>query len=115
LGDRERGRVRKPVRRTDHERVERVLRIQRPARVGALFLALRCGRSALRLLADVELDRALLPGDVALRSCDQATEMAFDPVAREVVRDAADELGDRDLRASDALEARAARGLSARA
>ena len=92
LGDRERGRVRETVRRADHERVERVLRVhaRRPPApaAGARSTGPLCSPSP---LGDLELDPALVAGRVARRRPDQAEEVALDPLAREVVRNAEDE------------------------
>ena len=112
LGDRERGRVREAVRRADHERVEGVLRVagrRRPARR-------RCASTASRLLralglGDGELDPPLVAGRVADGSADQADEMAFDPVAREVVRNGEHELVVVQLESLHVVEPRAVRRL----
>ena len=50
-------------------------------------------------LGDPQLDRPLVAGDVADRRADQAEEVALDPVAREIVRDAEHEAVTRELEA----------------
>jgi len=102
LGDGERGRVGKAVRRPDHERVEGVLRVdagelgarglldrQRAHRCGDRLGGRRRGRHA--LLVDVEPDAQAGAAAVADGRADQVEEVALDPLAREFVRDGDDE------------------------
>jgi hypothetical protein len=99
LRDRERRRVREPVRRADHERVERVLRVQ--ALVGRARRRRRCrlwpigglrGRLlTLALLANLQSDRPLVTRELANRGLDEPEEVSLDPLAREVVRDGQDD------------------------
>ena len=83
--DCERGRVGEAVRRADHERIERVLRVQ--IRVGRLA---SLGRDARGLQArpppDGEDDLELFVRRLAHRGLDQLEEMAGDPRLGEVVR-----------------------------
>ncbi len=79
-----------PVRRPDHERVEHVLRVQ-PRLGGRSRPLLDGGRRGLVGLPQGEDDPPLLAGDVAHGRADQPEEVALDPLAREVVRDADDE------------------------
>src|SRR4051794_10140884 len=127
FGHRERGRMRKPVRRADHEGVEGVLGVEaaalRPAgdpldRYGGrdglqvgLEQLFRQGREGGADLADAQLDRLVRAGDVADRGADEAAEMPFDPVAREVVRDADHEALVRELEARDLAEPGAVGGV----
>ncbi len=84
--------MREAVRRADHERVERVLRVhpgvasarRRGCRLGVGAGATR--RSAAR--SDRRARPALRAGRVAHGRADQVEEVALDPLAREVVRDA---------------------------
>ena len=88
----ERRRVGEPVRGPDHERVERVFRRHRGrsatawrrARIG---VAGRSGHGFEHGQPDRPLAR-----DLTDRGADQVEEVTVDPVAREVVRDAEDEL-----------------------
>ena len=118
FGHGQRGRVREAVRRADHERVERVLRVE-PAALGPSRQALDHGKEAflpravlrrrLALVGHPELDRALVADDVADGSADQAEEMSLDPVARELARDGEDERLAVELEAADVAEPLAVR------
>ena len=97
LGDRERGCVREAVRRADHERVEGVLRVD-AARLDARRRRRRATgleperprrrRTEPAAGHDGQLQPPLRPGRVLDRRADQLDEVALDPLAREVVRDA---------------------------
>jgi large subunit ribosomal protein L34 len=78
--------VRKPVRRADHKRVEGVLRVQ----AFDAWSLVRCRPVffACLALANCELDSALVTGGVTNCRVDQAEEVTFDPLAREIVRHA---------------------------
>ena len=123
LGHRERGRVREAVRRADHERVERVLRVEAaalgpcPAGVGPWERRLPPPRdppSRLATLGDPELERALVADDVAHCRADQAEEVALDPVARELARDGEHERLAVELEAADLTEPLAVRPVAER-
>src|SRR5438093_840936 len=119
LRDGKRGRVREAVRRTDHEEVERVLR------VGAAELASRpldptddrrLARLGLRLsgpgaVVDSEVDARLAPDHVTNRSLDQPEKVPFDPLAGEVVRHRDREVAVTELEAASLREPRAVRRL----
>jgi hypothetical protein len=87
--DGECGGVREPVRRADHEEVERVLRVQ-PGFADPLSGRLGCVRHRAGL-GNGELDPALLAGGVTNRRANQLEEMPLDPLPSEVVRHGEDE------------------------
>src|SRR5262249_31323791 len=96
LRDRKRGRVGEAIRRPDHEQVERVLRVHPViAHADGGLPRLRLRGRARRVdrppLGDRQRHAPLLAGDVANGSTDQTEEVPFDPLAREVVRNAEDE------------------------
>ena len=108
LGDRERGGVREAVRRADHERVERVLRVDAAAasargggrRRGVERERARHGCAGGWPGSTVRRTRRSVAGRVLDRGADQLDEVTLDPLAREVVRDGEHErvVVDRDRR-----------------
>ena len=96
LGDCERGRVREPIRGSDHEEIEGVLRIELDlGRVAEMQLRLACarllgnrpGRAGRKYpLGHRERDRDVVAERLACRAGDEALKVALDPVPGEVVR-----------------------------
>ena len=88
LGDRQRGRVREPVRRSDHEVVERVLRVG-PG-LGLRRDAGGCQGGLVVLLdrrrLDLERDPHVTAERVAHGCAHEAEKVTLDPASREVVR-----------------------------
>jgi hypothetical protein len=100
LGHRERGRVREPVRRADHEPVEGVLAVQPGTGLaprdlfgdGPVLSPGRLRDRGRRLrIDDRDVNVAFLAERVANRRLDQPAEVGLDPLAREIVRDGEDE------------------------
>src|SRR5215471_4476387 len=106
LGDRQRRGVGEAVRRADDERVERVLHVETPA-FGPGGNALDHGNDVLRtraILRDLQFDDTFATEDVAYGCTDEAEEVAFDPVTRELARDDEHECVVVELKAADIAE-----------
>src|SRR5262249_3893677 len=116
--DRERSRVREAIRRPDHERVERVLRLEaaalRPRREGSdhgkdtgMLRPIVRGRTV--LAGQAELEGMALARYVAHRRVEEAAEMSVDPVARKLVGNGENERLTVALETLDAAEPLAVR------
>ncbi len=123
LGNRERCRVGKTVRRADHERVERVLRVD-PDRLAARDaheghrqgigkrppLAGGGGRRGLGPV-DAHLDAQGPAAGIASAGAEQVEEVTLDPFAREIVGNTDDKRVAVELSAGDAAEPGLERGV----
>src|SRR6266487_4723 len=93
LGHSERGGMGETVRGADHERVEGVLRVDAEPRLRRLLTHLRLSRFGFCGVLGDPKPHGAVAGDLRQRGADQTEEMTLDPLAREVVRNAEDELG----------------------
>src|SRR6266566_5665052 len=104
LGDSERGGMGEAVRGADHERVKGVLRVDAEPGLRRVLTRFRLRRFGFcGVLADPKL-HGTLAGDLRQRGADQTEEMTLDPLAREVVRNAENELSVGDFGSADLCE-----------